>query len=140
MKNGKEGVAREIMMGSPVTLKPEDSLDLANDVISLGRIRHIPVVDEGRLVGILTERDLIGTAASQIFGLKQKNKSALLKSVSIKEIMKKRVVTAAPDTPIKEIARLMAEKKIGCVPIVSDGALTGLVTTTDVLRYVQDLG
>ena len=45
MKNGKEGVVREIMMGSPVTLKPEDTLDLANDVISLGRIRHIPIVD-----------------------------------------------------------------------------------------------
>jgi CBS domain-containing protein len=139
MKNGKEGVAREIMMGSPVTLKPEDSLSLASDVISLGRIRHIPVVDDGRLVGIVTERDLIGAAASQIFGLKQKNKSALLKSVLIKEVMKRRVVTAAPDTPIKEIAHLMAEKKIGCVPIVSAGALVGLVTTTDLLRYVEGL-
>jgi CBS domain-containing protein len=139
MKNGKEGVAREIMMGSPVTLKPEDSLSLASDVISLGRIRHIPVVDDGRLVGIVTERDLIGAAASQIFGLKQKNKAALLKSVLIKEVMKRRVVTAAPDTPIKEIAHLMAEKKIGCVPIVSAGALVGLVTTTDLLRYVEGL-
>jgi CBS domain-containing protein len=139
MKNGKEGVAREIMMGSPVTLKPEDSLSLASDVISLGRIRHIPVVDDGRLVGIVTERDLIGAAASQIFGLKQKNKSALLKSVLIKEVMKRRVVTAAPDTPIKEIAHLMADKKIGCVPIVSAGALVGLVTTTDLLRYVEGL-
>jgi CBS domain-containing protein len=127
------------MMGSPVTLKPEDTLDLANDVIALGRIRHIPVVDDGRLVGILTERDLIGAAASQIFGLKQKSKSALLKSVLIKEVMKKRVVTAAPDTPIKEVARLMAEKKIGCVPVVSAGMVVGLVTTTDILRYVEGL-
>ena len=77
MKNGKEGIVREIMMGSPVTLKPDDTLDLANDVISLGRIRHIPVVEDGRLVGMLTERDLLGTASTQIFGLKQKNKSAL---------------------------------------------------------------
>jgi CBS domain-containing protein len=139
MKNGKEGVVREIMMGSPVTLKPEDTLDLANDVIALGRIRHIPVVDHGRLVGILTERDLIGAAASRIFGLKQKSKSALLKNVLIKEVMKKRVVTAAPDTPIKEIAGLMAEKKIGCVPVVSAGMVVGLVTTTDILRYVEGL-
>ena len=139
MKNGKEGVVREIMMGSPVTLKPEDTLDLANDVISLGRIRHIPVVDDGRLVGILTERDLIGAAASQIFGLKQKNKSALLKSVLIKEVMRKRVVTVAPEMPIKDVAHLMAEKKIGCVPVVSAGALVGLVTTTDILRYVESL-
>ena len=139
MKNGKEGVVREIMMGSPVTLKPDDTLDLANDVIALGRIRHIPVVDDGRLVGIITERDLIGAAASQIFGLKQKNKSALLKSVLIREVMKKRVLTAAPETPIKDVAHLMAEKKIGCLPIVSAGALVGLVTTTDILRYVESL-
>lgn len=139
MKNGKEGVAREIMMGSPVTLKPEDTLDLANDVISLGRIRHIPIVDGGRLVGIVTERDLIGAAAEKIFGLKRKNKSALLKTVLIKEVMKKRVITAAPDTPIKDIAHLMADKKIGCVPVVSDGMVVGLVTTTDILRYVEGL-
>ncbi len=139
MKNGKEGVVREIMMGSPVTLKPEDTLDLANDVISLGRIRHIPIVDGSRLVGIVTERDLIGAAAAQIFGLKGKSKSALLKSVLIKEVMKKRVITAAPDTPIKDIAHLMANKKIGCVPVVSEGMVVGLVTTTDILRYVESL-
>jgi CBS domain-containing protein len=108
-------------------------------VIALGRIRHIPVVDDGRLVGILTERDLIGAAASHIFGLKQKSKSALLKSVLIKEVMKKRVVTAAPDTPIKDVAHLMVEKKIGCVPVVSAGMVVGLVTTTDILRYVEGL-
>ena len=139
MKNGKEGVVREIMMGSPVTLTPEDTLDLASDVISLGRIRHIPVVEEGRLVGLLSERDLMGAAASQIFGLKQRSKAALLKSVRIKDVMKKKVVTVGPQTPIRDVAHLMAEKKIGCVPVVSDGSLVGLVTTTDILRYVEGL-
>jgi CBS domain-containing protein len=140
MKNGKEGVVREIMMGSPVTLKPEDTLDLANDIISLGRIRHIPVVEDGTLVGLLSERDLIGAAAIEIFGLKQKRKSALLKTVLIKDVMKKRVTSVKPDTPIKDAAHLMADKKIGCVPVVSAGALVGLVTTTDILRYVENLG
>lgn len=139
MKNGKQGLAKEIMMGSPVTLKPQDTLDLANDVISLGRIRHIPVVEDGRLVGMLTERDLMGAAASKIFGLKQKSKSALLKSVLIKDVMKTRVMTVAPETPIKDVAHLMADKKIGCVPVMSAGALVGLVTTTDILRYLEGL-
>ena len=139
MKNGKEGVVREIMMGSPVTLKPEDTLDLASDVISLGRIRHIPVVEEGRLVGLLSERDLMGAAASQIFGLKQRSKAALLKSVLIKDVMKRRIVTVGPQTPIRDVAHLMAEKKIGCVPVISEGMLIGLVTTTDILRYVEGL-
>jgi CBS domain-containing membrane protein len=140
MKNGKEGIVREIMMGSPVTLKPDDTLNLANDVISLGRIRHIPVVEFGRLVGLITERDVMGAAAAHIFGLKRSTKSALLKSVLIKDVMKKRLVTVEPETPIKDAAHLMAEKKIGCVPVVSAGALVGLVTTTDVLRYVEQLG
>jgi CBS domain-containing protein len=137
MKNGKEGTVREIMMGSPVTLTPDDTLDLANDVIFLGRIRHIPVVEGGKLLGLISERDLFGTAAIRLFGLKQKSKSDLLKTVLIKDVMKKRVTTVTPDTPIADAAHLMADKKIGCVPVISDGSLIGLVTTTDILRYVD---
>jgi CBS domain-containing membrane protein len=59
MKNGKEGLVREIMAGTPVTLKPDDTLDLANDIISLGRIRHIPVVESGALVGLVTTTDVL---------------------------------------------------------------------------------
>ena len=140
MKNGKPRVVQEIMMGSPVTLKPEDTVDLANDVICLGRIRHIPVVEHGRLVGLLTERDLFGAAATAAFGLKQRSKSALLKSLLIKDVMRRKVITVTPNMSIKETAHLMKEKKIGCVPVVNNGSLVGLVTTTDMLRYVEDLG
>ena len=65
MKNGKEGAVREIMMGSPVTLKPDDTLDLANDVISLGRIRHIPVVEDGKLLGVVSIGDLVKMKLSE---------------------------------------------------------------------------
>jgi CBS domain-containing protein len=140
MKNGKQGIVREIMMGSPVTLRPDDTLDLAGNVISLGRIRHIPVVEAGALVGLISERDLIGSAATRIFGLKRRSKSVLLRSVLVKNIMKKRVITVGPDTPIKAAAQLMADKKIGCVPVLHEGSLVGLVTTTDILRYVEGLG
>ncbi len=139
MKNEKKVTVSEIMMGSPVTLAPDDTLDLANDVISLGRIRHIPIVDDGKLVGLISERDLIGAAANRIFGLKQESRSALLKSELIKNVMKKRVVTVTPDTPIKEAARLMADKKVGCVPVLRKGALVGLVTTTNVLHYLGSI-
>ena len=137
MKTGKEGTVREIMMGSPVTLNPADTLDLANDIIAIGRIRHIPVVEQGKLVGLLSERDLFGAAATRIFGITNKSRTALLKSTRIKDVMKKNVVTVEPDTPIKDAARVMAEKKIGCVPVVSDGGVVGLVTTTNILRYVE---
>jgi len=64
----------------------------------------------------------------------------LLKTFLIKDVMKKKVVTVTPETPIKDAAYLMKEKRIGCVPVVSAGALVGLVTTTDILRYVENLG
>lgn len=140
MKNRKEAVVRELMMGSPVTLKPEDTLDLANDITSLGRIRHIPVVKDERLVGLLSERDLIGAAAIKILGLDQKRKSALLKSVLIKDVMKTKVITVKPDTLIRNAARVMADKRVSCVPVVENGALIGLLTTTNILRYMERLG
>ncbi|MET0642770.1 MAG: CBS domain-containing protein, partial [Candidatus Binatia bacterium] len=62
------------------------------------------------------------------------------KTVLIKDVMKKRVISVKPDTPIKDAAQLMADKKIGCVPVVESGTLVGLLTTTDILRYVERLG
>jgi CBS domain-containing protein len=140
MKNGKEHTVREIMMGSPVALKPDDTLKLANELFSLGRIRHIPIVESGKLVGVISTRDLMGRAADRILNLKEKSRSALLKGVLIKEVMQRRVVTVDPDTPIKDAAHLMADKKISCLPVLSDSTLVGLVTTTDILRYVEGLG
>ncbi|MEX0806936.1 MAG: CBS domain-containing protein [Candidatus Binatia bacterium] len=140
MKNGKEGTVREIMIASPVTLKPDDSLKLASDLISLGRIRHIPVVENGKLLGIISQRDLLGRAADRILNLKENRKSALLKTVMIKEIMQRRVITVELETSIQEAAHLMAEGKIGCLPVLNDGNLVGLVTTTDMLRYIERLG
>jgi CBS domain-containing protein len=68
------------------------------------------------LVGLLSERDLIDAAANRIFGFNQKSKSALLKTELVKSIMKKRLVTVTPDTPIKEAAHLMAEKRSVACP------------------------
>jgi CBS domain-containing protein len=131
MKKRQAKAVKEIMMSSPVTLKPGDTLQLASDMIFLGSIRHLPVVENGKLLGILSARDVMAV------GLK--NRSALLKSMPIKGVMKKKVITVAPDTPIVEAAHLMADKKIGCLPVLSDGTLVGLVTTTNILRYVEHL-
>lgn len=139
MKNSQKRPVREIMMSSPVTLKPDDHLQLASDLISLGRIRHIPIVDDGKLLGILSERDLIGSAAARILKLSGRRQAALLKTIPIREVMRRRVVSVEPETPITEAAELMAEKKISCLPVLSDGTLVGLITTNDILRYVQGL-
>ena len=127
---------KEIMTGAPVTLKPEDTLDLANDIMSLGQIRHLPIVENGKLVGILSQRDLFGAAVDKIFKLKVRQQRELLKSFQIREIMHRKVISVTPDTIIKEAAHLMAEKKIGSLPVLEGDELVGLVTSTNVLRYL----
>ena len=112
-------------------------MDLANDIVSLGRIRYMPVVKDEKLFGLFSERDLIGATAIKILGLEQKRKSALLKSVLIKDMMKKKVITVKPNTLIQNAARLMAHKQIGCVPVVENEALIGLLNTTNILRYME---
>jgi CBS domain-containing protein len=133
-KNGM--TVRDIMSKGPVTLKPDDILYLADEIMSLGRIRHLPVVEGDRLVGILSQRDLFHSALTAAIGVKPKEKKETLKSIRIRDIMKKPVISVPPGTGVKEAARLMIEKKIGCLPVVVDNSLVGLVTETDILRYV----
>ncbi len=135
----KNTTVREIMMNSPVTLAPGDTLDLANDIISLGRIRHIPIVEDGRVAGVLSQRDLFGAAVGIVLGLKGKEQKDLLKSFRIKEVMRHPVITISPDASVKEAAQSMAEKKIGCLPVVEGENLVGLVTLTNILRYLVNL-
>ena len=136
MSQEKDMTVREIMMSAPVTLGPGDTLDLANDIIYLGRVRHIPIVDGGKLVGVVSQRDLFGTATTAILGLKSRPKKALLKSFQIKDLMRTPVITIPPQAAVKDAARLMADKKVGCLPVVDNGSLVGLITATDILRYV----
>ncbi len=139
MATGAERVVREIMTGSPVTLKPDDTLDMASEIMSQGRIRHIPVVEGRHLLGMISQHDLLGATASSILGLKEKSKSELLKKYRIRDVMRKSIATVPPGTAIKEVAHLMADKRIGCLPVVDNGILVGLVTRTDLLRYMESL-
>ena len=127
---------RDIMMKGPVTLEADDVLDLADDVMNLGRIRHIPIVEGERVVGVVSQRDLFYSALVKALGFKQREQKDLMRTLRVQEVMSKPVITIPPDATAKEAARLMAEKKIGCLPVVDGEALVGLVTETDILRYV----
>ena len=139
MPLSKETTVRELMMKGPVTLKCDDILDLANDVMSLGRIRHLPILDNGKVVGILSQRDLFHSALVAALGLSPKQRKELLKAISVREVMSAPVVTIAPDSRVAEAARLMLAKKIGCLPVVEQGNLVGLLTESDLLRCVAEL-
>lgn len=129
---------RDMMTQNPATLERNETLDLAESVMNLGRIRHMPVVDDGKLVGIVSQRDLFRSALITALGFGRKVTSALIKTIKVKEIMTEKVITISPNASIKDAARQMMDKKIGCIPVVEGDQLIGLVTETDMLRYVVE--
>ena len=129
---------RDIMTRDPIILGRNDTLDLAEDIMNLRRIRHMPVVDEGSIVGIVSQRDLFRSALVTALGFGRKTQTAVIKTIKIKEIMTEHVITISPDVSVKEAARVMIDKKIGCLPVVDGENLVGLLTETDILRYFTE--
>lgn len=129
---------KDIMVKEVATLDVNDELSLANDIIRLGRIRHLPVVEGTRLAGIISERDLFRSSLAQALGYGLKDSRDLMKTIRIKDVMVKEVITVSPETDLKEAVRLMVDKKIGCLPVVQEDRLAGLITETDILiQYLK---
>jgi acetoin utilization protein AcuB len=129
------------MKQHPVTVSPEDSFRHAMTLIRQKGFRHLPVVEGDRLVGIVTDRDIRQASPSPATSLEVHELHYLLERVKVREIMTKRVYTVAPDTPIEEAARLMLQHKIGGLPVLDGGRLTGIITETDILAaFVEVMG
>ncbi len=132
---------KDIMARDVATLDLNDELSLADDIMKLGRIRHLPVVDEGRLVGIISQRDLFKASLASAMGFGEKAKREFMKTVAVKEVMVDEVVTISPEASIEEAGWMMLEMKIGCLPVIKGDNLVGLITETDILRhYVESKG
>jgi CBS domain-containing protein len=127
---------RELMATDVKTIGRNDELTIADDIMNMKRLRHLPVVEEGRLVGVLTQRDLFHAALSTALNFGSKAQKEFLKTVAVKEVMTDEVRTIEPGADIKEAARLMVEHQIGCLPVVENGKLVGLITETDLLKVV----
>jgi CBS domain-containing membrane protein len=132
-------LVRDLMSSDVATLNVSDSLNLADDIMRLGRIRHMPVVSGDSLVGILSQRDLFLAALSSGLHLRHSQEREWLKKIPVREVMTKHVITVSPDTPIRTAVGLMIEKRIGCLPVVDGGRLAGLLSESDCLRYLARL-
>jgi CBS domain-containing membrane protein len=126
----------DIMTREVKTLGRNDTLDIAQDVMALGRIRHLPVLDDGKVVGVVSQRDLFSAGLVAALGYGSRTQTTLLKTVSVKEVMSEPPITVSPEVRVTKAARLMMEKKIGCLPVVEGETLVGLVTETDLLRLI----
>jgi CBS domain-containing protein len=119
-----------------VTVSVTERLSTVDDIMRLGGVRHMPVVHQGHLVGVLSERDLLRASLSQIGSFDRETHRAFLHAIAIAEVMSKPPITVRPDESVPRAARVMAERKIGCLPVVVDEVLLGLLTETDVLGWV----
>src|ERR1700758_5056105 len=110
---------RDVMTADPTTLKRNDKLTLADDIMRLGRVRHLPVLDDDNqtLVGIVTQRDLFRDALAQALGYGKHAQRRILDTLSVKDVMATEVVTVTPDSSLVEAARLLTARKIGCLPV-----------------------
>lgn len=130
---------RDIMQRKLVTISASERLSTVEDIMTLGRVRHIPVVQGGRLVGVVSERDLLRASLSNLSEHRDAERRAFLHVVEIARVMSTPPRVIAPEARVDEAARIMAERKIGCLPVVEQERLIGLLTETDVLRWVAGL-
>jgi CBS domain-containing protein len=128
---------KDIMQRQVVTLGLEDSLDVAEDIMTLGRVRHLPVVaGESRLVGLVTQRDLLKASLASVLELGRAVEHDWLKAIPVRVVMTREIETSAPDDSLKSAVDRMIAKKIGCLPVVENGKLLGLLTETDCLQVL----
>lgn len=132
---------REVMTASPATLNVTDRLDLARDIMTIGRVRHLPVVLDERVVGIVSQRDLFRAAISSALKAAPKVELEWLSKIPICDVMAAPVYTAEADWTLPRAVNLMLEKRIGCLPVLEGGELVGLLSESDCLRFLaQRLG
>lgn len=129
----------DLMTRDVATLRTNDKLSVAEDIMRLGRIRHLPVVDdddETKLVGILSLRDLFRESLANALGYDARAQQKMLDLLLAKEVMTKNVLTTTPDTPLRDAAKLMLEKKLGSLPVLESGRLVGILTESDFVGMV----
>lgn len=129
----------ERMSRSVISISPDLPIAEAMALMKREHIRRAPVVKDGQMIGIVSEKDLANAAPSSATSLSVWELNYLLSKVTIKEVMTKNVLTVTEDTPIEEAARLMADRKIGALPVCRNGAVVGIITETDLFKIFLEL-
>ncbi|MDZ4158855.1 MAG: CBS and ACT domain-containing protein [Anaerolineaceae bacterium] len=130
-------------MSKPViTIFPETPVQEAMALMRKENIRRLPVVDHhGKLVGIVSEKELLNASPSEATSLSVWEISYLLSKLTVDKVMSKKLVTVTEDTPLEEAARIMADNKVGGLPVVRDGGVVGIITETDLFKiFLEMLG
>ena len=134
-------LVREWMTPDPVTIAPDTPVLEAIKLLKEKGFRRLPVVEGGRLVGIVTDKDLKDAMPSKATTLSIWELNYLLSKLTVSEVMAKPVITVGADEPLEEAALLMEEYKVGGLPVLEGDRLVGIITITDVLRaFIEVMG
>jgi acetoin utilization protein AcuB len=135
-------LVKDRMTPNPMVIGPDASHPEALRMLHKEKFSYLPVVDKsGKLIGIVSEADLLHAAPSSATSLSIYEMNYLLSNLKVREVMSSPVITIPDDTPIEEAARLMIEKSIGGLPVMRGGTLAGIITETDIFKtFVEILG
>ncbi len=130
---------RSYMTVDPVSVSPDDNFHQAMHTLRKRGVRHLPVLEKGRLVGIVVEKDLLTNQPSPATTLSLYEIYSLLETLRVRQIMSRPVITVEGDCPLEEAARIMVEHKISCLPVMDGEKLVGIITETDVFKALVEV-
>ena len=135
-------VVSRVMTRNPVFIHPEMSLTEARSLMDRERIGHLPVLDKRNvLAGLITRKDLVKAGPSPATSLDMYEISYLLSKLNVEKVMEKNVITVRENEVVEEAARIMADRGIGCLPVMNDSLLVGIITDTDLFHvFVNAFG
>lgn len=130
---------RELMQRDVVTVDAAAHLDVAEELMRMDRVRHLPVVSDGRLVGLVSQRDLFRAALSSALARSPEDEQRWLARIPVTQAMTREVLFAHPDADVGHAVEMMLRERVGCLPVVEEGRLVGLLSETDCLRHLAEL-
>lgn len=129
----------ERMSHPVITIPPDMPIVDALNLMKREKIRRAPIMKEGKLAGIVSDKDLLNASPSPATSLSVWEMNYLLSKITVKDVMTKKVLTVTEDTPIEEAARIMADNKIGGLPVVREDRVVGIITETDLFKIFLEL-
>jgi acetoin utilization protein AcuB len=130
-------LVKQIMTEKVITVAPTDSLRHADERLMQGRFRHLPVIEAGRLVGIVSDRDI----RVPLFLNSRENALLMMEQKQVRQIMRQPVITVSPLMAAEQAAAIMYENRVGCLPVVENDDLVGIITESDIFRtFIQVMG
>jgi CBS domain-containing membrane protein len=126
---------RDIMTDKLIALRDSYSLYTARQIMDMARIRHIPIVDaDGVFIGLVTHRDMLSAAVSKLAEIDDETQDEIYSGIPIKEVMRQDVRHTTPDAPLRDAAQMLLSHKYGCLPVVENKKLAGILTESDFIR------